>query len=217
MAAHVAPPAMPMRQSIPYGMLAGLLCLAATLHADTFNFSPRSTQTFVEGPNIPRDYFTRGGDKVSFKCPEGMRVSGSPDKAVFTFEKIVGAEFTISHSYLSPNDPFSMEGKIDLRYTALAQKQIPSGARGIRHLEVKRDVFGINGWSSIQYHFAYSYGNRDFRCAVTILNYDDQEQLVMVMRSPPEEFDQVYARSKRLLNTFHVLTPGEEAKPDPFS
>ena len=185
---------------------------------ELIDLTPRRIVTQVEGPELERHYFRQGRAKLVFKCPAGVRALGGEREAKFLFEDESRGELLISRSFLDPVEtPFFDGNRMDSHYPAVARRQLPPGAEVTDGPNPRLDPFTINDWRSLQFDYAYGAGGDAYRAAVVFLNFDSRNQLILVISALAPEFERVYQRCAKMLNSLHQLRPGEEVEAPPYS
>lgn len=179
--------------------------------AFAINLQPRETTVEKDGPPVRRYFFTDETKQVLFRIDSKMTVSGSTNQAVFNFQDIRNASMRLTTSGMTPQTPFD-EKNLEL-YRAAMRGFVPADAKDVQITEEKSDAVPINGWISHQFVAIYKLFNFPYRHSVTFFNYSATQQLVFDVVAPESDYEKVYARSYRVLNSLSDFVPAHEAGP----
>ncbi|MBA3961711.1 MAG: hypothetical protein H0X40_07410 [Chthoniobacterales bacterium] len=188
------------------------LCLASLAgQARALNLTPLEVVTTVEGPPQHRYYFQDADKRLGFRIDPKTTVNGSADAATFRFTDSEPASARLLKSPAPPNVPFTGDGP--KTYEALARTLLLSGVSKVQLIESKPDAITINGWTSLQFVFTYEWVGYSYTRTVTFLNFNATEQFVWDVNSRTENYERVYARSYRILNSIFELPLTHETGP----
>lgn len=167
-----------------------------------------------------RYYFRDGEKRIGFRVDANTTVREDNGSTTFRFSDADQCAAAIAHSAIQPalagnsSKPapaatFGMSGPFDVsqvdRYRQAAVASLPAGATDVAVEKEEKDPVAINGWSSYLFILKYSFYGKSFRQGALFLNYNPTEQLLISISTPPEQFESVFERMFRVLNTFYEM------------
>ena len=183
--------------------------ISSQVHA--LDLTPHEVALNAEGPPIKRYFFQDSGKRMTFRIDNKMTVSGASDSAVFRFGDIKTAGMTLSKSRINPEVPFD-EKNLE-SYRAAARAFLPPDAKETQIEEEKPAAIAINGWSSYQFVFTYKLFGFPYRRSITFLNYSEKEQIVFDVSAPDPDYQKVYPRGYKILNSLSDLSASNNTGP----
>ena len=163
------------------------------------DFTPYRVFTAEEGPPVSRYYFQDHDKRLAFRVDKKMTVAGSSSAVTFDFQDLRSGSMRLCKSQLMPERRF--DDKTGETYRALARSLLPSQATNVQLLSEIAGAIRINGWTSQQYKFFYTFADVSYSRSITFINFSPQEQIVFDVAAPPADFAKIYARSYRVLNS----------------
>lgn len=181
-----------------------LLFIAALIgEARGINLTPLEVRIEGDGPARLRYYFEDTPQRVGFRIDSLMSVTGSSDLATFRFTDVSAALMRLLRSPTPANTAFDAKG-VEL-YQVMARALLPSGATNIQLLQSIPGGIVINDWKSLQFIYTYEFFGLSYHRAIAFLNVREGEQLVFDVSAPAIDYDKIYPRAYRVLNSFFEL------------
>ncbi len=184
-----------------------LAAIAGPYAAAGMDFSPQFIPTQQEGAVIERPSFTDGTKRYAFRIDSDTRLTGSSEAVTCSFENLVRASMEIREA--GEAGPFDEKAREAFR--EIARAKIPRDATAVTLEKELEDPYRINGWKSFGLIFSYGYFGVPTKRSIVFLNFDPNRRLVVDIRADAEQFDAASARSWRILNSLHEVTPGEQS------
>jgi hypothetical protein len=132
-----------------------------------------------------------------------MSVTGSKDQAIFRFSDVSTALMRLLRSPESASPAFDAKG-LEL-YQVKARALLPPGATNIQLLQSIPNGIVINDWKSLQFIYTYEFYGLSYRRAIAFLNVREGEQLVFDVSARAIDYEKIYPRAYRVLNSFFEL------------
>lgn len=192
-------------------LIVGLALGLLADHCVALNFTPQRIVMGGDGPTRVRYFFKDGDKRVGFRIDGKMSVSGSSDMAIFRFEGLNSANMRLYPSPSHADVPFDKIGPDS--YEAVSRTLLPPDATKVQLAETKLGAISINGWTSLQFTYVYEFYGLSFRRSITFLNFSPTEQVVVQVSAQEENYQNIYSRSYRVLNSLFDLPL--DSKPGP--
>jgi len=194
-------------------LIAAALCFFGTIPSSIYalDLTPHEIAASNDGPPIQRFFFQDEAKRMSFRIDNKMTVSGGNDSAMFRFSDIKNAGVKLSKSQIKPDLLFDEKNLESYRATVRAFS--PPDAKETRIEEEKSAAIAINGWTSYQFVLTYNLFGFPYRRSITFLNYSKQEQLIFDISAPESDYQKVYARGYKILNSLSDLSASNSTGP----
>lgn len=179
--------------------------------AFALDLTPHEIAASKDGPPVQRFFFQDEGKRMSFRIDNKMTVSGANDAALFRFNDIKNGAVNLSKSRMNPAALFD-EKNLE-SYRATARAFLPADAKGTQIEEEKTAAIAINGWTSYQFILTYHLFGFPYRRSITFLNYNEKEQLVFDVSAPDPDYQKVYPRGYKILNSLSDLAANNDTGP----
>ncbi|MDQ2919950.1 MAG: hypothetical protein M3R10_08760 [Verrucomicrobiota bacterium] len=167
------------------------------------DLTPNEIRAASDGPAIKRYYFRDGSKQLTFRVDNKMSVNGNSDAAVFHFQDINGAAVKLARAQTSVRTLF--DEKNLAAYRNIARTSLPADAADVQTEEERANPITINGWTSYRFVFTYKlFGNAQKR-SITFVNYNEAEQLIFDVNATANDYEKVYARGYKILNSISDL------------
>jgi hypothetical protein len=192
--------------------IAVALCLG-TIPSSIFalDLTPHEIAASKDGSPVQRFFFQDESKRMSFRIDNKMAVSGANDSAVFRFNDIKNAGVKLSKSRTNPEVLFD-EKNLE-SYRAITRTFLPSEAKDPQIEDEKPAAIAINGWNSYQFVLTYKLFGFPYRRSITFLNYNGKEQLIFDVSAPESDYQKVYARGYKILNSLSDLSASNNTGP----
>ncbi|MDQ6912810.1 MAG: hypothetical protein M3128_08040 [Verrucomicrobiota bacterium] len=178
------------------------LGIISSAHA-TLDFTPNEINAASDGPALKRYYFRDGRKQLTFRIDNKMSVNGSSDAAAFRFQDMQGAATKLARSQTSAHTLFDEKNLAS--YRNVARTSLPADAADVQMEEERANPITINGWTSYRFIFSYKLFGNAQRRSITFINYSDAEQLIFDVSATADDYQKVYARSFKILNSISDL------------
>jgi hypothetical protein len=193
-------------------IMAALLVTGAFLDgADALDLTPHEVAIAKDGPPIRRYFFQDANKRLGFRMDDKMTASGANDSAIFRFSDIQTATMRLSKSPMKPDVLFDEKNLVS--YRAAARALLPPDAKDVRVEGEKADAIAINGWTSRQVVFTYYLFSIPYRRSITFLNYSGKEQIILDLGAAAADYEKVYFRGYRVLNSLSELNSDSTSGP----
>lgn len=179
--------------------------------ARALDLTPHEITITNDGPPMRRYFFQDGEKRMAFRIDKNMTVDGNTESSAFRFNDITGAGMKLSKSRLKPQVLFD-EKNLD-SYRVASRTFLPPNSTNVQLEEEKSDAIAINGWTSRQFVFSYNLFGVPYRRSITFLNYDASEQLVLDISAAAPEYEKIYLRGYRILNSLSDLITASSSGP----
>jgi hypothetical protein len=184
--------------------ISAVLLVLATIPVFALDLTPHEIVLSNDGPPVKRYFFQDGSKRFSFRIDNKMSVNGGSEAATFQFADTGIATMKLAKSQLKPGLPFDQKNLE--AYRAAAGALLPADAANVQ-VEEKRDAIPINGWASHQFVFTYNAMGLPFRRSVTFVNFSEKEQIIFDLSALAPDYEKIYARGYRVLNSLSDLPP----------
>lgn len=184
--------------------LAGIFVSTACPALDlTPYFVTRSTKTWSE--RIP--YFIDGQTKYTLGLTRGMNVFDENGAARFFFDAAEGGSLLIKTSPLSPASVTFDNIEV---YHKHALGILPEGAQEVELQKDRPLSLSLPGKQSLGMTYAYKLPGRRFIQGISFVNFSDTQQIILVVTSPAEMFEQTVALSTKVLQSWRTVGKEED-------
>lgn len=165
----------------------------------TLDLTPNEIKASSDGPAIKRYYFSDGRKQLTFRIDNKMTVNGSADAAAFRFQDLQGAATKLARSQTSARLQFDEKNLAS--YRNIARNSLSLEASEVAMEEERANPITINGWTSYRFVFTYKLFGTAQRRSITFINYNPDEQLIFDVSAAANDYEKVYARSFKILNS----------------
>jgi hypothetical protein len=179
------------------------LLIATLPSVRALDLTPHEVIQSNEGPPMKRYYFEADSKRLSFRIDGKMSLSGNSDTVGFGFGDLKNATMKISRSQTNPSIPFD-EKNIHF-YRNTARTFLAADATNVQAEEEKPNAISINGWTSHQFVYSYTFFGLSYRRSITFLNYSDTEQFIVDVTATADDYEKTYTRGYRVLNSLTDL------------
>ena len=173
--------------------------------ANGLNLTPLRIMITNDGPPQERYFFQDADKRLGFRIDRKMTVSGSNDLAIFRFSDFNAATMRLLKSPAPASVPFDQKGLES--YQTVARTLLPPDAANVQLVQIIPDAISINGWKSAQFIYSYDLSGLSYRRAIAFLNFRENQQFVFDVSARAENYDKVYSRGYRVLNSLFELPP----------
>jgi hypothetical protein len=181
--------------------LATLAFALLASHAQAIDFHLRSADTLADGNPVRLMYFSDGAQRIYYDPPARWERSGDAQAATFRPKNLTQATVKIENS---PADhariPLDEAGIEVLR--KFARTLLPAEATDVGEIWEVTNPTVLQGWTSFEVGFDYSYFGRHFCRSVLFINLDSKRQVHFIVDAIPAEFDALYKTTYRTLATW---------------
>ncbi len=169
----------------------------------TLDLTPNEVYAASDGPAMKRYYFRDGSKQLTFRIDNKMSVTGSSETAAFRFQDMHGAAVKLARSQTSAHTLFDEKNLAS--YRNVARTSLPADATDVQMEEERANPITINGWTSYRFIFSYKLFGNAQRRSITFINYNDAEQLIFDVSATADDYQKVYARGFKILNSVSDL------------
>ena len=166
------------------------------------------TPHFVTDGALQIPCFFEGKTKSMVRPPEGVTTSGGDGEVTFYFSQLNGATFTMRSSPFKPSTPFS-GAELESYQKALASF-LPQGGQDMVLKKAEPSPLNTNGWSGYQFTQDFKLPGRSCTQSVTYLNFSSEQQIVLIVSAPTEDFQKAEALALRIMYSWRVLQPNDD-------
>jgi len=191
--------------------LTALFWCATALRAAAVDLTPRYVDTFRDGITVHRLFFLDGTQKIGLNVDHETTVEAGGGGVVFRFPKFPDILFTLKHSPMSADQPFT---GISLdRYQEAARRLLPPGAGAVKALPEEPNPITINRWRSYRFSYSCEAAGVVRQVSITFLDISADEQLLLVVTAKDQNFKEAAVRSWQIIRSWQPLLPGDELPP----
>ncbi len=192
---------------LAFGFVASLS--AGSLHA--LELTPRYGFRDLEGVKIPVIYFDDGERRVQWQPPANWKISGGESSLLLTVpeQTNTGMELRI----IPRKAAEAPDGKVDPQAASEWIKPfLPAVAQKQAFVQEIPSPFLLEGLSSRELTFTYTYLARDFTTSIALVNLDTEHSLAVIIYAPIKEFDRVHEEGTKSMFRWIILKSGPQQK-----
>jgi hypothetical protein len=180
---------------------------ALPLHALAVDFTPRFSDTFVNGVVTRRLFFVDGERKIGVFVGNDTTVEAGGGGAVLRVPALPDLILVLRPSPMAADQPF--QGVSFERYREAARRLLPPGSARVKALAENAEPITINGWHSFRFVYSFETANAYRMQSVTFVNLDDGQQITLITASKESNFEEASARAWQIIRTWHPLPPSQ--------
>jgi hypothetical protein len=173
--------------------------------APAIDFTPRFSDTFVDGVATRHLFFIDGAQKIEVFTGDATVGAGSGG-ALFRFPKSPGVVFIMRPSPMSADEAF--EGVALERYREAARRLLPAGSEKVRALSEGPEAFTMNSWRGFKFLYSFASPDSYRKQSVTFVNLGDGQQMALIVSSNDGDFEQANGRAWQIIRTWHPYLSG---------